>query len=214
MLVASCAPSLNGDTSAGYKAPSCEDLLARTVALMRSGQVGDGTDELSTTIETLRTAGCPQHFDVYADYASAGGMAQQFGPDPCSDLTQYAIEPDAIELLRQDGLCLAAAAPAPVDDVGQPGGGIPWDIAIEHVGTNQRVCGPLAGTGTSQNDVFLNLGLDYPDPARFQIVIWDVGGLEPIAVGSTLCTTGTVTAYEGVAQIELYEPGVVEIYGN
>jgi hypothetical protein len=48
--------------------------------------------------------------------------------------------------------------------------------------------------------------------ARFQIVLWDIGVLEPIAAGATLCTTGTITVYEGVPQIELRDPGAVEIY--
>jgi hypothetical protein len=64
----------------------------------------------------------------------------------------------------------------------------------------------------AEDDVFLNLGRDYPDPKRFQIVVWDIGGLEPIASGTTLCTAGQVTLYQGVAQIELTDPGQIEIH--
>ena len=97
----------------------------------------------------------------------------------------------------------------------QPGGGIAWDEAANYAGTTQRVCGPLAGSGTSDDDVFLNLGHDYPDPERFTIVIWDIGSVEPIAIGATVCTSGEIVLYKGVAQIELEstELGRVEVYG-
>lgn len=94
----------------------------------------------------------------------------------------------------------------------QPGGGIAWDQAVDYAWTTQRVCGPLAGGGNSEGDVFLNLGRDYPARERFQIVVWDVGGLERIEDGVTLCTSGQITLYEGVAQIELTDPGLIEIY--
>jgi len=110
----------------------------------------------------------------------------------------------------------AEAAPAPVEPApvveSQPGGGISWNQAASYAGTTQRVCGPLAGGGNSDDDVFLNLGYDYPHPNRFQIVVWDIGSLEPIAGGLTLCTSGVITLYEGVAQIELRDPGMIEIY--
>ncbi|TFD49562.1 hypothetical protein E3T55_10775 [Cryobacterium frigoriphilum] len=105
----------------------------------------------------------------------------------------------------------AEVVPAPVVKE-LPGGGIAWDDAVNYAGTAQRVCGPLAGGGNSDDDVFLNLGRDYPDSERFQIVIWDVGGLEPIDGRVTLCTSGPITLYEGVAQIELTDPSLIEIY--
>ncbi|MBH0024438.1 hypothetical protein [Salinibacterium sp. SWN248] len=105
----------------------------------------------------------------------------------------------------------APVVPEPVAE-SQPGGGIAWNEAVAHAGTTQRVCGPLAGGGNSYDDVFLNLGRDYPDPARFQIVVWDIGSLDPIAGGLTLCTSGPITLHEGVAQIELYDPSSIEIY--
>jgi hypothetical protein len=84
-------------------------------------------------------------------------------------------------------------------------------IAVDYAGTTQQVCGPLAGTGNSTDDVFLNLGLDYPDPGRFQMVLWDVGGLEPLATGTILCATGLITRYEGVAQIETESVSSVQV---
>ena len=96
----------------------------------------------------------------------------------------------------------------------QPGGGIAWDEAANYAGTTQRVCGPFAGSGNSDNDVFLNLGRDYPDPERFQILIWDIGSVEPIAIGATVCASGEVALYNGVAEMTLdsAELGRVEVY--
>lgn len=94
----------------------------------------------------------------------------------------------------------------------QPGGGLSWDEAAAHIGTVQRVCGPLATIRNSSDDVFLNVGRDYPDASRFTIVLWDIGGIESIASGTTVCTEGLITSYEGVAQIELRSAGDVEIW--
>lgn len=67
-------------------------------------------------------------------------------------------------------------------------------------------------TRADNNDVFLNIGRDYPDPARFTIVLWDVGGVESLPAGTTLCATGPISMYNGVAQIELYDVGLVEVW--
>jgi hypothetical protein len=158
------------------------------------------------------TENCSTEYEILVDYTSERGSAQgAFGPQSCDELTQYLV-PEAIDLLRADGICTSGAAAAAPPPVEQPGGGIAWNEAVRYAGTEQRVCGPLAGGGNSEDDVFLNLGLDYPDPERFQIVVWDVGGLEPIAGGSTLCTSGVITLYNGVAQIELYDPSLITIY--
>ena len=129
-------------------------------------------------------------------------------PDPVRE--PVAVDPGGAEA-RSFQRNSAEVVPAPiVEEV--PGAGIAWDDAVNHAGTTQRVCGPLAGGGNSDDDVFLNLGRDYPDPERFQIVVWDVGGLESIGGGVTLCTSGQITLYEGVAQIELTDPNLIEIY--
>lgn len=93
----------------------------------------------------------------------------------------------------------------------------PYDMdrfkrAADDAGTTQRVCGPLAGSGNSNDDVFLNLGCHFPDAERFLIVLWDIGGLEPVPYGATLSTAGPVTLDEGVVQIELRSASLVEIY--
>jgi hypothetical protein len=198
-----------GSSSKSHQAPDCDGVLASALQGVRADDTSGATDSKFQWL----TENCSRQYEILVDYTSARGSAQgMFGPDSCDELTQYLV-PEAIGLLRADGLCTsgsaAAAAPAPVE---QPGGGISWNEAVGYAGTEQRVCGPLAGDGYSQDDVFLNLGLDYPDPGRFQIVVWDVGGLEPIAHGSTLCTSGVITLYNGVAQIELEDPRLISIY--
>jgi hypothetical protein len=192
---------------------SCESVLASTVQLIRAGQSGNGHDELTSAIEKLRTGGCPEEWSVFADYSSARGMAEQFGVGRCSELANYAIQPAAVRLLREDRLCKPGRGAQAVDGSGKAGptSGIPWNEAGRYVGTRQRVCGPLSGIGRSADDVFLNIGRNYPDPQRFTIVLWDVGDVRPIPAGATLCASGPITSYKGVAQIELRSAGEVEV---
>ncbi|WP_394551816.1 hypothetical protein ACDF64_13185 [Agromyces sp. MMS24-JH15] len=200
----------NGGGTRAYEAPDCEDVLSSALQGVR---VDDTTGATDSKFQWL-SENCSHEYDVLVDYTSERASAQgSFGPSSCDDLSQY-LEGESIELLRAEGLCAVGAAVAPpaVAPVEQPGGGIAWNEAVGHAGTEQRVCGPLVGDGYDNDDVFLNLGLDYPDPGRFQIVVWDVGGLEPIAYGSTLCTSGVITMYNGVAQIELEDPGLISIY--
>lgn len=93
-----------------------------------------------------------------------------------------------------------------------PDGFIPWSDAINHVGSERYVCGPLVNSGNSGDDVFLNLGRGYPDADRFTIVLWDVGMIESLPNTVTICATGTVSLYEGTAQIELRSTSAVEIW--
>lgn len=189
---------------------TCSDVLASVVHRERTG---DTAGAINSELDWL-SKNCSTEYDTFVDYASAKGMAERLGPDTCYSLTQH-IGRGSIALLSEDGLCSGDTAGSLNDGAkaeNQPGGGIAWNEAATHAGTTQRVCGPFAGTGNSNDDVFLNLGRDYPDPTRFQIVLWDVGTLEPISSGATLCTSGQITLYEGVAQIELRSADLVEIY--
>lgn len=94
-----------------------------------------------------------------------------------------------------------------------PVGAISWSEAVNYVGSTQYVCGPLVNSGTSGDDVFLNLGRGYPDVERFTIVLWDVGGIESLPEDTTLCATGRITLYQGTAQIELRSTDAVEVWG-
>lgn len=209
LLLTSCS-SYGGGSNRSEPSITCDGVLATVVHRLRTDDTAGAID---SELDWLGD-NCSAAYDIFVDYVSTKGMAEQFGPDDCDSLTQY-IGRESIALLREDGLCSSGTsgslADAPAVE-NQPGGGIAWNEAVGYAGTTQRVCGPLSGNGSSNDDVFLNLGRDYPDPERFQIVLWDVGGVEPISYGATLCTSGQITLYEGVAQIELQSASLVEIY--
>jgi len=220
-LLAACygyggsSSSSSYDAGSGGTAATCDDVF--NSALQRESR-GDTSGTINSEIDWLGR-NCSTQYDTLIGYISTKATIDPGNLESC-DVWLERIGLGAAELLWDDRLCTAESTETETEpDAGsgssgqQPGGGIAWDEAISYVGTSQRVCGPLAGSGNSTDDVFLNLGRDYPDRGRFQIVIWDVGSLEPIAYGSTLCTTGVITNYEGVAQIELNDPGMVEIYG-
>lgn len=105
-----------------------------------------------------------------------------------------------------------ASAPERPAVADSPWGGLPWNEATGHVGSVQRVCGPLRSQRPWNDSVFFNLGRDYPDTGRFTIVLWDVGGVETLRPGVTLCAEGLITTYEGVTQMEFYDTSVIEIW--
>ena len=89
-------------------------------------------------------------------------------------------------------------------------GSTSWDEAKSVVGETTTVCGPLASAryDASSRATFLNIGVDYPDPDRFTIVMWDLSPEDPAAlddppIGLETCGTGLVSLYRGVVQIEL-----------
>jgi hypothetical protein len=209
-LLASACASVS-DRSAGDGGLSCRALLTQTIHLVR-GPSKNGHDPVSNALETMRLRSCDKQIEVVTDYLSVQGTAKNLGLDSCSELAKYGIQAAAIRLLRQDRLCRSEARRDRIDTVRLPGGGVSWNQAHSHVGSVRRVCGPLSGTGTSGDDVFLNIGRDYPDPGRFTIVLWDVGGVESKPLGSTLCVSGEVTSYEGVAQIHLRSPAAIQVY--
>lgn len=119
----------------------------------------------------------------------------------------------------------ASCAPAAVTELGgsaptQPSGAIAWNEAINHVGERATVCGLVAGThwASSSNGkpTFLNVGKDYPDSNRFTVVIWIQSrdnfpqAPEVYYLGKTICVTGLITEYEGIAQIEAKDPSQIQ----
>lgn len=99
----------------------------------------------------------------------------------------------------------------PADVQPEPASWVSWDEAPQHAGESQRVCGPMASTGNSDNDFFVNLGRPYPDPGRFQFVLWDVGGLPAIAPGEQVCAEGLVEPYEDTYEMQLYSVDQLEV---
>mgnify|MGYP006344436401 CR=1 FL=1 len=132
--------------------------------------------------------------------------AEEFGAD---GLARY----DAVAAEYVDAKLAEAEVEAAVKKESQwPNDGLSWGQAVNHVGTTQRVCGPLMSMRTSDDDVFLNLGRDYPDSQRFTIVLWDIGGVKSVSPGLTICANGPITSYNGVAQIELRSLDRIEIW--
>lgn len=116
-------------------------------------------------------------------------------------------EPEAVTEPTEWPISEAPASPA------WPGGAaISWNDAIDYAGSVQRVCGPQASVRDDAYGIYLNVGRDYPDASRFTIVFWDYEWVEGFAPGTTVCTTGTIIDYGGVAQIHT-SPENVEIWG-
>ena len=93
---------------------------------------------------------------------------------------------------------------------------LPWNEARAHVGEQAVVTGPVVGThyaaGSNGAPTFLNVGRDYPDPDRLQVVVWgDDRGRFPTPperayAGRTVCVSGEIELYRGVAEIEVDGP--------
>lgn len=89
-------------------------------------------------------------------------------------------------------------------------GAISWDKASRSMGRTATVRGKVAGTryASSSNGAptFLNLGVDYPNPRRFTVVIWgrnrsNFGTPERTYRGRVICVRGLVRAYRGRPEI-------------
>ena len=58
---------------------------------------------------------------------------------------------------------------------------------------------------------FVNVGLDYPNPARFTFILWGYEA-QPLPATAVVCASGTIYIYEGTtAQMELSSPDQLEI---
>ncbi|MGA1827541.1 hypothetical protein [Microbacterium sp.] len=63
----------------------------------------------------------------------------------------------------------------------------------------------------TDDGTFVNVGQDYPSADRFTFIFWDLS-LDPIDAGATLCGSGEIYLYDGVAQMEMGDPGALEIW--
>lgn len=184
---------------------SCSEVLDSVVRLIRSE---DSSSQINNEVEWLY-GHCSAEYDVFADYQSARITTGVTDPRTCESWTQR-IGSDAIELLREDGLCTDGEVniqPAAT----WPEGGLGWDAARDYAGTRQRVCGPLMSLRNTDNGTFLNLGVDYPSPDRFAFIVWGYD-VEPIEDGATICGSGSIYLYDGVAQVKLSSPEEIEIW--
>ena len=97
---------------------------------------------------------------------------------------------------------------------------IAWDDAIDHVGSQETIRGPVAGAryveDASGQPTFLNLGRDFPDPDRFTVVIWNDVRIqfdqdpEMLFDGQEICVAGEIAMHEGSPQIVLDGPGAIQ----
>lgn len=94
-----------------------------------------------------------------------------------------------------------------------------WTEAKAHEGQTQCVCGPVVeATYAARSNgapTFLNLGGKATDLDRFTVVIW--GDQRPnfdpppeqAYRGKTICVTGRIKLYKGVAEIQISSPAEV-----
>lgn len=99
--------------------------------------------------------------------------------------------------------------------------GLSWRDALAHVGEWVAICGPVVSTSfrpdVNGSPTFLNIGRDFPDPTRFQVVIWgeNLGNFDyeadTLYDNREVCVSGEVVEFNGVAEMEVVEPGQVEV---
>jgi hypothetical protein len=99
-------------------------------------------------------------------------------------------------------------------------GAVGWNRAASFVGRVATVSGRVAGTkyasSSNGSPTFLNVGVDYPDPNRFTIVIWienrsAFGRPETRYRGHTICVRGLISSYAGGAEIIARTPSQITI---
>jgi DNA/RNA endonuclease YhcR with UshA esterase domain len=89
-------------------------------------------------------------------------------------------------------------------------GAVSWKKASSLVGRVATIQGRVAGTryaaSSTGSPTFLNLGVNYPNPSRFTVLIWienrgAFGRPEVRYRGRTICVRGLVQSYQGVHEI-------------
>lgn len=93
---------------------------------------------------------------------------------------------------------------------------ISWNDARANAGKRLTVCGPVADTnyasGSNGAPTFLNLGVPFPRPERFTVLIWgrNRGAFptppERLYLSKTICVTGLIETFQGIPQIEAMSP--------
>lgn len=209
----SCSSASHRPTA---QVPNCSQLLAAAVNHVRTA-AGD----INAIMQTL-TENCSDEYEIAVDYA-ANSAKTEFRIESCDELLRYGMRSEAVALLEEDGTCtFDAKAPAAQSPGAQqpaappaapewPEGGLGWNAARDRVGTVQRVCGPLMSARETADGTFVNIGRDFPSPERFTFIFWDVY-LQPIAPGATICGRGEIYLYNGVAQMEMFDPRDLEIW--
>lgn len=89
------------------------------------------------------------------------------------------------------------------------------------MGEVTTVDGPVVSTYYATESrgkpTFLNIGLDHPDRDRVTVLIWDedrsrfTEAPEEVYRGETVCVTGRLDLYRGVAEILVDSPSAIRI---
>jgi hypothetical protein len=128
--------------------------------------------------------------------------------------------------------CSTATSPAPTvtspsapsSSVSPTTAAIPWSEAKNHVGERTTVYGPVIGatyaSSTKGQPTFLSVGKNYPDPARFTVLIWDSNrskfspAPEIQYKGRTIYVYGLIEEYpkgSGSAEIIVTSPSQIQV---
>ncbi len=96
-----------------------------------------------------------------------------------------------------------------------------WSEAINHIGERTTVYGPVIGatyaSSSKGQPTFLNVGKNYPDPARFTVLIWgsDRSKFSPAPEiqykGKTIYVYGLIEIYKGSAEIIVTSPSQIQV---
>ena len=98
-------------------------------------------------------------------------------------------------------------------------GAVSWQKAgslVGHVATVQgRVAGTHYAAASNGSPTFLNVGVDYPNPGRFVVLIWienrsAFGRPEVRYRGRTICARGLISRYQGVPEIVARSPSQIK----
>lgn len=99
-------------------------------------------------------------------------------------------------------------------------GAISWQNARSAIGRVATIRGRVAGTrfasSSSGSPTFLNLGVNYPNPRRFTVVIWienrsAFGRPEVRYRRKTICVRGLVRSYRSVPEIFARSPSQIRV---
>jgi DNA/RNA endonuclease YhcR with UshA esterase domain len=91
--------------------------------------------------------------------------------------------------------------------------------AKDHIGETATVCGKVVSTKYADTSggkpTFLNLEIPFPNQV-FTVVIWGsnrqkFGEPDKELYGKHICVTGTITVYDGVAEIKADQPQQIKI---
>ncbi len=99
-------------------------------------------------------------------------------------------------------------------------GAIGWQKARTAIGRVATIRGPVVGTrfasASNGSPTFLNVGLNYPNPRRFTVVIWienrsAFGRPEVRYRRKTICVRGLVRSYRGVPEVFARSPSQIRV---